>query len=188
MSTSPVPRSFSKSATTARQRRAIELLANGYTAAQAGAELGGITENGVRKLWARALRAQAAELRESDAYERGLAITLLRLETMLTRWLPRANQLDKDAADIALRILGLIIRVCGYDEKGPARGPRAIEAPESDAIAGVVLPADAIEGVLGRLEAIAGKHNAPEDISPVIAGELVGDTPQPNTGNEEKPS
>lgn len=169
MATSPVPRSFGRKATTARQRKAIDLLANGLTAEQAAQELGGITVNGVRKLWNRALAAQAADLRDADAYERGLTVVMLRLEKMLAAWMPKALALDKDAADIALRTIGLVMKVCGYDTQGSR--PQRDDGDGPGDNAGEVLPESAIKAILDRLEVTAGKLNAPETI--VIAGEIV---------------
>lgn len=169
MPTSPVPRSFGRKATTARQRKAIDLLANGLTAEQAAQELGGITVNGVRKLWNRALAAQAADLRDADAYERGLTVVMLRLEKMLAAWMPKALALDKDAADIALRTIGLVMKVCGYDTQGSR--PQRDDGDVTSDSAGEVLPESAIKAILDRLEVTAGKLNAPETI--VIAGEIV---------------
>lgn len=155
---SPVPRSFSRSATTARQRQAIDLLANGLTAKEAGRRLGGISENGVRKLWARALRAQAAEMRNSDAYERGLALILLRLETLLLPWLAKGIAGDKDGADVALRTLALIMRVCGYDSPATTR-PQIGDGGDTAADTGPgqpLAPAQ-VAGVLERLEDIGNR-------------------------------
>ena len=171
---SPVPRSFSKSAMTARQRKAIDLLANGVTAVEAGRQLGGVSENGVRKLWNRALAAQAREMRSADAYERGLAALMIRLEAMLLKWLPRAHQLDKDAADICLRTFALMMRISGYDAPNSTRPHAADDEPDDNqlATAGKVLPPEQIAGVLDRLETIARKINEAQSGN-VIEGETV---------------
>lgn len=178
-SNSPVPRSFGRSATTARQRKAIDLLANGLTAKQAGAQLGGITENGVRKLWARALRAQAAEMRTSDAYERGLARIMLHLEALLATWLAKGIAGDKDGAEIALRTLALIMRVCGYDSPATTR-PQVGDGgdPATDTGPGRPLDAGLVNAVLDRLETI-GNRLTDDSAAPVIEGQLATPEPQP---------
>lgn len=175
---SPVPRSFSKSATTARQRAAIDHLANGLTAKETGQRLGGISENGVRKLWARALRAQAASMRESDAYERGLALILLRLETLLLPWLAKGIAGDKDGADIALRTLALIMRVCGYDDPKTTR-PQVGDGGDTTAAGpGQPLAPSQVAGVLERLEDI-GARLAEAAPQAAIEGHVVEEQPQP---------
>jgi hypothetical protein len=185
-SKSPVPRSFSRSATTARQREAIKLLANGVTAKEAGRQLGGITENGVRKLWARALRQQAKEMRTADAYERGLAMVMLRLEALLATWLAKGIAGDKDGADIALRTLALIMRVCGYDDQRSTRpqvgdgGDPATDGP------GQPLPAAQLAGVLSRLEDIGNRLAT--NGQPVIEGEITEHSQPEQESNENTPS
>lgn len=181
---SPVPRSFSRSATTARQREAITLLANGVTAKEAGRKLGGITENGVRKLWARALRAQAREMRSADAYERGLAQLMLRLEALLATWLAKGIAGDKDGADISLRTLALIMRVCGYDDQRTTRPQIGDGGDTAEPGHAQPLPAAQLAGVLERLEDIGNRLATSEQ--PVIEGQLAPDPPQPEQEQENQ--
>lgn len=180
---SPVPRSFSRSAVTARQRKAIDLLANGATAKEAGQRLGGISENGVRKLWARALRAQARDMRDSDAYERGLVVVMLKLEALLAPWLVKGIAGDKDGADIALRTLALIMKVCGYDNPAATRPQVGDGGDTPDAGHGRPLDPSQLASVLTRLEDIGTRLAAAS--SPVIEGELAD---QPANEQEGTPS
>lgn len=165
---SPVPRSFSRSATTARQRQAIVLLANGVTAKDAGVELGGISENGVRKLWNRALRAQARDMRSADAYERGLTAIMLKLEALLSPWLIKGIGGDKDGADISLRTIALIMRVAGYDDPAATRPQPGDGGTPADS-PGLPLNASQVAEVLARLEGIG---NRLAEAAPVIEGQL----------------
>jgi hypothetical protein len=173
---SPVPRSFSRSAITARQRQAIMLLANGVTAKEAGRQLGGISENGVRKLWHRALRAQAREMRTVDAYERGLTTIMLKLEALLAPWLTKGIAGDKDGADISLRTIALIMRVAGYDSPATTR-PQPGDGGEPADGPGMPLNAAQVADVLARLEGIGNRLS---EAAPVIDGQLaIEQQPQP---------
>lgn len=185
-SKSPVPRSFGKAATTARQRQAIQYLANGLTAKEAGQRLGGISENGVWKLWNRALRAQAKDMRSLDAYEIGLARVLIRLEALLAPWLIKGIAGDKDGADISLRTLALIMRVCGYDNPASTR-PQVGDGggePAVDTGAGRPLDASTVAGVLDRLEDISKRLNSAAG-GEVIDGQLATEQPLPEQENHE---
>lgn len=182
---SPVPRSFGRAATTARQREAIRYLANGLTAKETGQKLGGISENGVWKLWNRALRAQARDMRDADAYERGLALVMLRLEALLGPWLTRGIAGDKDGADIALRTLSLIMRVCGYDDPASTR-PQVGDGGAANALetaSGRPLDPTAVAGVLDRLEDIAKRINPAA--AEVIEGQLATEEPLPEQEQSE---
>jgi hypothetical protein len=123
---SPVPRSFSHAQATARQRRVIELLAAGTKARDIAKTMGGITENGARKLMARALKAQAAVLLSDGAFEAAAAVYLERHDMLLEAWLPHAlgvnpdapnerGKPDKDAADVVLRLMKLFADVYGLN-------------------------------------------------------------------------
>lgn len=111
---SPLPRSFPPTAVTARQREVLRLRALGTPVPEIARQLGGVTESAVWKLLKRALIAQAAELRSTEAFETSLALQMIRYELLLSKWFPRAMALDKDAADVALKLMSQIADVNGF--------------------------------------------------------------------------
>lgn len=153
---SPLPRSFSPSATTARQRHCIELMSLGRTAAQIAAEMGGITENGARKLMKRALMGQAAELLSADAFARAAALYLLHHDAMMQAWFPRAvgTHPDKDAADVALKLMNLFADVYGL--KTINIQPLAPVEEGSGRVG-----ADVVQVVLARLQELSDRQQPP---------------------------
>lgn len=147
---SPIPRSFPPTAVTARQREVLRLRAIGTPVPEIAQKLGGVTESAVWKLLKRALAAQAAELRSTGAFETALAMQMVRYELLLSKWFPRAMSLDKDAADIALKIMGQIADVNGFkslrivpDPGGTANTPAA--------------PQTLVTAVLERLEQLSDR-------------------------------
>lgn len=150
---SPLPRSFPPTAVTARQREVIRLRALGTPVPEIARRLGGVTESAVWKLLKRALAAQAAELRTTEAFEAALALHVARYEMLLSPWMPKAIALDKDAADVVLKILSQIADVSGF---------KSIKlVPDTGPADRVSAPAAMIASVLDRLEQLHERHNAP---------------------------
>lgn len=147
---SPVPRSFAPTAVTARQREVLRLRALGTPVPEIARQLGGVTESAVWKLLKRALAAQAAELRSMEAFELALALQMMRYELLLSKWFPRAMSLDKDAADVALKIMSQIADVNGFKSLRivPGQG-RTGEPP--------IAPQTLVTAVLERLEQLSDR-------------------------------
>lgn len=186
MNTSPVPRAFSHSQTTARQRKVIDLLANGVKPVEIAKQLGGITENGVRKLIARALKAQAADLLSTGAFERAAGLYLLWNERLMAGWMPYALPRvhngetvppDKDAADVVIKLMKQFADVYGLNapikvqpvDPATANAPR----PEGEVVAAVMAHLDELSERMGL---IAGGNSAPVV---VLEGETVSEQVQP---------
>lgn len=149
---SPLPRSFSPSATTARQRRVIELLSLGKKVREIAAEMGGITEDGVRKLMRRALTAQAADLRSADAFDRAAAIYLIRHDALMEAWYPAALARDKDAFDAVYKLMNLFAEINGL------KAPIKIEPVGAGEGAHARVGAEVVEVVLGRLQELSERQ------------------------------
>lgn len=173
--TSPVPRSFSPTAVTARQRLAIELFAAGLKVPEIGRRLGGISDSGVRKLIRRALDRQAAALRADGAHERAAAQFWQWHGQLMTAWMPRALALDDKAADFVAKLLALYVDVKGLRRQAGEAGSAAKGAiagggsGESDHDGG--RPAvDQVEVALRLLAVVAERQLPPTD---VIDGDVV---------------
>lgn len=173
--TSPVPRSFSPTATTARQRLAIELFASGLKVPEIGRQLGGISDSGVRKLIRRALDRQAAALRADGAHERAAAQFWQWHQQLMTAWMPRALALDDKAADFVAKLLALYVDVKGLRHRGVEAGSAAKGAlpagAESDLDSGGGRPGvDQVAEALRLLALVAERQLPPAD---VIDGDVV---------------
>lgn len=155
-----LPRSWSPSQTTARQREIIRLMALGVSMPNIARQLGNITESAARKLGRRALIAQAAELRATGSFEEALALYLLRVEMLIAVWLPKALAGDEKGADLTHKYLSMVADVQGFKTM-----PRDFGAGDGDQPA----PADLVAGVLDRLEQLSQRLN------PVIEGHVVDD-------------
>lgn len=168
---SPLPRSFSHSQTTARQRKVIDLLANGVKPKDIAAEMGGITENGVRKLMARALAAQAQFLLSDGAFATAAAIYLTRHDALLAAWFPHAIggfvngeqvPLSKDAADIVMKLMNMYADVYGLKAPVKVQPVAAEPAPTRPTV-------DLVSAVMDHLDELAARMGPP----PVILEEEV---------------
>jgi hypothetical protein len=156
-----LPRSWSPSQTTARQREIIRLMALGVTMPEIARQLGNITESAARKLGRRALIAQADDLRAAGSYEAGLALYLTRYEMLLSVWLPKAVAGDEKAADLCGKYLVQVGRVSGYEAL-----PREDTGGDDDGPAG----ADMVAAVLDRLEQL---HERLNPAPTTIDGEVI---------------
>lgn len=145
-----LPRSWSPSQTTARQREIIRLMAIGVPMPKIAEQLGNITESAARKLGRRALIAQAEDLRAAGAWEAGLALYLTRYEMLLSVWLPKALAGDEKAADLCGKYLVQVGRVSGYEAI-----PREGGSGDDD---GPATP-DMVAAVLDRLEQLSERLN-----------------------------
>ena len=155
---SPLPRSFSPSATTARQRKVIELLSLGKKVREIADEMGGITEDGVRKLMRRALTAQAADLRSADAFDRAAATYLIRHDALMESWFPLAigRTPNKDAADVVLKLMNLFADVYGLKAAIKVEPVSAGEGGHAR------VEAEVVEVVLGRLQELSERQRPAE--------------------------
>lgn len=164
------PQAFSHAQTTARQRLVIELLSMGTKAADIATRLG-ISENGARKLMARALKAQAVELLSTEAHERAAALYLLWHDGMLQAWMPYAlgrigrqvQAPDKDAADVVLKLMKQFADVYGLN------APVLVQpvAPAADGLP-VRPQQDLVAAVMKHLDELAERQFPP----PIIQHEL----------------
>ena len=170
MAASNLPRSWSPSQTTARQREIIRLMALGVPMHKIAAELGNITESAARKLGRRALIAQAEDLRSAGAYEAGLALYLTQYQMLLAVWLPKALAGDEKAADLCSKYLVQIGRVSGYEaiQRDPGDG-------DDDGPAG----ADMVAQVLDRLEQLHERLKPPTTID----GEVINEEKEADSGS-----
>jgi DNA-binding CsgD family transcriptional regulator len=182
---SPLPRSFSPSATTARQRRVIELLANGKKAREIAHELGGITENGARKLMARALAAQARRLLSEEAFEQAAATYLGWHERLFEAWMPYAvgyvdgqtMKPDKDGADVVLKLMKQYADVYGLNapirvQPVAADDPGAVR-PEADIVTAVMTHLDELSermGLIGGPPPVVIEGESTPTESPSVTG------------------
>lgn len=155
-----LPRSFSPSATTARQREIIRLMALGVKMPEIARQLGNITESAARKLGRRALVAQAAELRSMAGFEVALALHMVRYEMLLSVWMPKAVAGDDKAADLVGKWLGQIADINGFKQVLKGAPGDGDDAPA---------PADLVAGVLDRLEQLHERLRP----SNVIDGDVV---------------
>lgn len=170
---SDLPRSWSPSQTTARQREIIRLMALGVTMPEIARRLGNITESAARKLGRRALIAQAADLRAAGSFDEALALYLIRVEMMLSTWLPKAFAGDEKAAEISHRYLSMVADVQGFKAM-----PRDSGAGDADQPA----PADLVAGALDRLEQLAQRLNPG-----VIDGQVVDDEEEETPDDTAEP-
>lgn len=157
-------RAFSHAQMTARQRIVIELLARGAKAKEIAGKLG-ITENGARKLMARALGAQAKELLSAEAYQNAAARYLLQHDALLEAWFPHAVGVgvvdgervkpDKEAADVVLNLMKQYAQVYGLNAPvkiqpvGPAE-PQGVR-PAADVVGAVMQHLDELAERMGAL-------------------------------------
>lgn len=164
-------RAFSHAQMTARQRVVIEMLARGAKAKEIAAKLG-ITENGARKLMARALGAQAKELLSTEAYEHAAARYLLQHDVMLQAWFPDAvgidehgNRVPKDkaAADVVLNLMKQYAQVYGLNAPvkiqpvGPAE-PQGVR-PHADLVSTVLEHLDELAERMGAIPKAIEAHD-----------------------------
>jgi hypothetical protein len=166
-----LPRSWSPSQTTARQREIIRLMALGRTMPEIAKELGNITESAARKLGRRALIAQAEDLRAAGSWEASLALYLVRYEMLLAVWLPKALAGDEKAADLAGKYLVQVGRVSGFEAI-----PREPGSGDDDGPAG----ADMVAAVLDRLEQLHERLKPP-----TIEGEVLNEEQETAGGSAD---
>lgn len=157
---SDLPRSWSPSATTARQMEVIRLLAIGVKYPAIAKQLGNITESAARKLGRRALVALAKDLRSMAGFESALALHMVRYDMLLAVWMPKALAGDDKAAQICGTYLGQIADINGFKQILKADQLQGDDAPA---------PADLVAGVLDRLEQLHHRLNP----GGVIDGEVV---------------
>lgn len=164
---SNLPRSWSPSAATARQRKVIELLAMGKQVPQIARELA-ITDNAVWKLMRRALANQAKDLQTPEGFDRAKALYLLHHDAMMATWFPRAvgTHPDEKAADIVMKLMSLYADVSGL------KAPVKIE-PVGDGVE--LARPEVVALVLDRLDELAARSTPPKEIE----GEVV-DTQSPS--------
>lgn len=175
-----VPRSFTKNQATARQRRVIELMANGKTAAEIAELMGPVSVSAIRKMQKRALANQAAEMANREYWQAAHVLQTMQYQALLARWLPRAvsASFDDKAAEIALKIMNQYDGISGFKTV-------RLETSSSDGGTGeisVPLTQAQIAGVMSRLDGLADRFTMAE----VIDGETVdgpGDTEQDHSSN-----
>lgn len=163
-----LPRSWSPSQTTARQREIIRLMALGVPMPKIAQQLGNITESAARKLGRRALIAQANDLRAAGSFEQALALYLIRVEMMLSVWLPKGLAGDEKAAEIAHRYLSMVADVHGFKTMPRDFGNGNDDGPAGD---------DLVNAVLDRLEQLHQRLN------PTIEGEVIDDEEEGSTAD-----
>lgn len=146
---SELPRSWSPSAVTARQREVLRLLCLGVKYPEIAKQLGNITESAARKLGRRALVAQARELRSMEGFETSLALHMLRYDMLFATWFPKAVAGDEKAAQLVGTWMGQIADINGFKQ-----------ILKSDQLGGDDSPAgaDLVAGVLDRLEQLHARH------------------------------
>jgi hypothetical protein len=178
--TDSLPRSWSPSQTTARQREIIRLMALGVTMPDIAKQLGNITESAARKLGRRALIAQADDLRAAGSWEAGLALYLTRYEMLLAVWLPKALAGDEKAADLAGKYLVQVGRVSGFESVPREYGPGDDSEPAG---------ADMVAAVLDRLEQLHERLKPPTIDGEVVEQEEEGTPDAPtNEGQPDGPA
>jgi len=153
-----LPRTWSPSQTTARQREIIRLMALGVPMPRIAEQLGNITESAARKLGRRALIAQAADLRATGSFEAALSLYMIRIEMLLSVWLPRALGGDEKAADLCGKYLSQVADVHGFKTMPRDFGQGGDDSPAD---------ADLVAQVLDRLEQLHVR------LTPTIDGEVI---------------
>lgn len=157
---SDLPRTWSPSQTTARQREIIRLMALGVPMPEIAKKLGNITESAARKLGRRALISQAADLRATGSFEAALALYMIRIEMLLSVWLPKALAGDEKAADLASKYLSQVADVNGFKTMPRDFGQNGDDGPAGD---------DLVAAVLDRLEQLSQRLNP----AATIDGEVI---------------
>lgn len=169
---SELPRSWSPSQTTARQREIIRLMALGVSFPRIAEELGNITESAARKLGRRALISQAADLRSAESFAAALALHMTRYELLLSVWFPKAMAGDDKAADLVGKYMSQIGDIQGFKTM-----PREFGNGDGDEPAS----ADLVKMALDRLEQLHERLQGPSTID----GEVVEDGAQAVTEEDQ---